>query len=306
MNSNDLEAFLAVVETGSLMAAAARLNLTQPGVTRRVQNLEAQLGVQLFERPAKPLRPTLAGREAYEHGRRVLQSIEDLRSGAAPNGAIRGELRIGVTIDLSEPALAAPIDALRESFPDLTIRLTVGWSPLLMEQVARNQIDAAAITLPESARPPEDLVAEELRVQDVVVVAGRDLALPETAALADLARHPWVTSQDGCGFRTTLRRRMEAEGLSLTVAVEAPSTDLRLSLVARGMGLAIVTPGKLAQSPWRDRIRVVAVRGFAPQIRSWLIYRPATGRLRRPIALFRDGLRAEIGADAVSGSFNAA
>ncbi|WP_204272460.1 LysR family transcriptional regulator [Enterobacter hormaechei] len=48
MNTRDLEAFLAVVETGSIMAAAARLNLTQPGVTRRVQNLEEQLGTTLF------------------------------------------------------------------------------------------------------------------------------------------------------------------------------------------------------------------------------------------------------------------
>ncbi|WP_164163011.1 LysR family transcriptional regulator, partial [Stenotrophomonas maltophilia] len=88
-----------VVETGSIMAAAARLNLTQPGVTRRVQNLEEQLGTTLFERPAKPLRPTLAGREAYEHGRRVIQSIEELRGSAAPNGSIRGELRVGVSPD---------------------------------------------------------------------------------------------------------------------------------------------------------------------------------------------------------------
>ncbi|MCE4223675.1 LysR family transcriptional regulator [Methylobacterium sp. C25] len=294
MNTNDLEAFLAVIETGSLMAAAARLNLTQPGVTRRVQNLEEQLGVQLFERPAKPLRPTAAGREAYEHGRRVLQSIEDLRSGASPNGTIRGELRIGVTIDLADSALAAPIDRLREAFPDLTIRLTSGWSPLLMEQVARNQIDAAAITLADVGRPMEDLAAEDLHAQTVVVVAGRGLDVPDHATLADLARHPWVTSQDGCGFRTTLRRRMEAQGLSLTVGVEAPYTDLRLSLVARGMGLAIVTPRKLARSPFREQIRTISVEDFEPTIRSWLVHRPVTGRLRRPIALFRDALREDM------------
>ena len=300
MNTNDLEAFLAVVETGSIMAAAARLNLTQTGVTRRVQNLEEQLGVALFERPSKPLRPTLAGREAYEHGRKVIQSIEDLRSGAAPNGAIRGELRLGVTVDLSETALSAPIDRLRETFPDLTVRLSSGWSPRMIEQVARNQIDAAAVSLPEAERPPEELEAEEIGVRDVIVVAPADCGLPDEAPLDALARHTWVVSQHACGYRTTLRRRFEAEGLHFNIGVETLNTELRLSLVARGLGLSLVTPDKLAASPWRDRLRVIAIPDFSPKVRAYVVHRRSLGRLRRPIATFRDSLRAEIQRDPAS------
>lgn len=302
MNTRDLEAFLAVIETGSIMAAAARLNLTQPGVTRRVQNLEEQLGTALFERPAKPLRPTLAGREAYEHGRRVIQSIEDLRSSAAPNGAIRGELRIGVSFDLSEAALTGPIDALRETFPDLSLRITTGWSPSLLEEVRRNQIDAAALSLPDSTRPPEELTAETIAEQPVIVVCAQMLDLPETVTLRDLARHAWIVGQTGCGFRTSLRRRFEAEGLSFIVGVEAQSTDLRLSLAARGIGLALMTPTHLRRSALGDQVRRIDLPDFAPVIRSWLVHRPSTGRLRRPIALFRDALtRAVHGENAVSG-----
>ena len=302
MNTRDLEAFLAVVETGSLMAAAARLNLTQPGVTRRVQSLEEQLGVALFERPGKPLKPTLAGREAYEHGRRVIQSIEDLRSGTAPNGAIRGELRIGISLDLSAEALAAPVDRLRETFPDLAVRLTSGWSQGLIEQVARNQIDAGALSLPETVRPPDDLVAEEIGRQRVIVVAAADLDLPDAAELEQLARHSWVVGQDGCGYRTALRRRFEAEGLSFVLGVEAPHTDLRLSLAARGIGLSLVTPSKLARSPWRDRLRVIEVPDFTPVIRSWIVRRGSAGRLRRPIGVFRESLAAEMSGDAPAAS----
>jgi DNA-binding transcriptional LysR family regulator len=68
MNIHDLEAFVAVVETGSIVGASARLNLTQPGVTRRIQNLEERLGTALLDRQSKPLKPTSSGREAYEHG----------------------------------------------------------------------------------------------------------------------------------------------------------------------------------------------------------------------------------------------
>lgn len=302
MNTRDLEAFLAVVETGSIMAAAARLNLTQPGVTRRVQSLEEQLGTALFERPAKPLRPTLAGREAYEHGRRVIQSIEDLRSHAAPNGAIRGELRIGVSLDLSEAALAGPIDSLRETFPDLSVRITTGWSPGLSEEVLRNQIDAAALSLPDGTRPPEELTTEAIAEQPVLVVGARDLDLSETVTLRDLARYAWIVGQTGCGFRTTLRRRFEAEGLSFVVGVEAPSTDLRLSLAARGIGLTLITPARLLRSSLCGQVRAIDLADFAPVIRSWLVHRPNPGRLRRPITLFRDALTREVrGESAVSG-----
>ena len=90
MNIRDLEAFVAVVETGSIVGASARLNLTQPGVTRRIQNLEDGLAAALLDRQSKPLKPTSAGREAYEHGRRVLRSLDDLKAGVSPQGELKG------------------------------------------------------------------------------------------------------------------------------------------------------------------------------------------------------------------------
>ena len=71
MNTRDLEAFIAVVETGSIVAASARLNLTQPGVTRRVQNLEDRLGSTLLDRQSKPLKPTASRQGKSRHGRRL-------------------------------------------------------------------------------------------------------------------------------------------------------------------------------------------------------------------------------------------
>jgi DNA-binding transcriptional LysR family regulator len=66
MNLIDLEAFVSV-DHGSIVAAAAALHLTQSAVTRRVQSLEDMLGVSLLDRQTRPLQPTLAGRETYEH-----------------------------------------------------------------------------------------------------------------------------------------------------------------------------------------------------------------------------------------------
>src|SRR5271168_1236615 len=79
MNLFDLEAFASVVETGSVVAASARLHLSQSAITRRIQNVENELNIPLLHRDARPLQPTKAGLEIYEHARRVLSSMNDLR-----------------------------------------------------------------------------------------------------------------------------------------------------------------------------------------------------------------------------------
>jgi DNA-binding transcriptional LysR family regulator len=291
MNIHDLEAFVAVVETGSIVGASARLNLTQPGVTRRVQNLEERLGAALLDRQSKPLRPTSAGREAYEHSRRVLRSLDDLKAGVSPQGDVQGEFRLGIMPYLSEAALAHPLDELRSAFPKLTLRVTSGWSARLIEEVARSELDAVAVCLAEGMRPPEDLSADDLGGHDVLLIAAPSLGVPKPASLSDLSRFPWVMNEGGCGFRAVLRRRFEAERLPFLVAVEALSADLRLSLVARGLGIGIVTPAAFAGSAWRESIEIVQSPGFRPQVRAWILHRPPAGRLSRPIALFRDTLR---------------
>jgi len=296
MNTRDMEAFLAVVETGSIVAASSRLNLTQSGVTRRVQSLEQTLGAQLLDRQSKPLRPTAAGREAYEQGRRLIGVLEDLRSGVSPQRAPTGEFRLGLSPYLSEPSLASPIDRLRREFAALHIRIFADWSPDLVTRLGRAEIDAAAICVADRIDPPDGFAAEDLGAQSVLIVAGKQLALDGPVRLADLARHPWVMNREGCGFRSAIRRVFEAARLPFRVGVEALSPDLRLSLVARGLGLGIETPAGLVASPFGDAVKVVEVRDFQPKVRAWLLHRPPAGRLALPIGLFGKELRKELAA----------
>jgi DNA-binding transcriptional LysR family regulator len=294
MNTHDLVAFVAVVETGSIVAASARLNLTQPGVTRRIQNLEEMLGAQLLDRLSKPLKPTAAGYDAYEQGRRLLRVLDDLKSGVANDGVVRGEFRLGLTPFLSEAGLSAPLDAMRAEFPALAVRVVSGWSPHQLDRVGRNELDAAAICLPDGAAPPADLVADDLGAQPVVFVVARDLKVPKTVDLQQLSEMSWVINQDGCGFRDTLKRRFDAAHLPFNVAVEALDSELRLSLVARGVGVGLVTPVGLKRSAFRDRLKPIRTRDFNPAVRAWIVHRAPAGRLARPINLFRDTLDREL------------
>jgi DNA-binding transcriptional LysR family regulator len=296
MNTRDVEAFIAVVETGSIVAASARLNLTQPGVTRRVQSLEQILGAELLDRQSKPLRPTAAGREAYEQGRRLIGVIEDLRSGVSPQRVPSGEFRLGLTPYLSEPSLAAPIDRLRKEFEKLDIRIVTDWSLNLAARLGRGELDAAAICLPDGVKPPEGLTADDLGAQPALLVAGWNQAIPTPARLEDLSRYPWVMNQDGCGFRLAIKRIFDAARLPFQVGVEALSPDLRLSLIARGVGIGLETQAGLARSPFRHDVKVIDAPCFRPKVRAWLVHRPPAGRLALPIEVFGSELRKELGA----------
>ena len=286
MNTRDIEAFVAVVETGSIVAASARLHLTQPGVTRRIQSLEERLGTELLFRQSKPLRPTPAGREAYELGRRVLRSVSDLVVGLANGADVGGEFRLGVTPFLADTALAAPLDRLRATYRNLALRLSSAWSPALMTQVTESRIDAAALFLADGVAPPPHLAAEVLGSQRVLIVAARDADLPRRTTLRTLSEQGWVLNPDGCGFRSAIRHAIESTRLPFEVAGEALGPELQLSLVARGMGIGLATRPTFEANRYRDKLREIEVTDFKPSVHTWLIHRPPAGRLAGPIKFF--------------------
>jgi DNA-binding transcriptional LysR family regulator len=301
MNTRDLEAFLAVVETGSIVGASARLHLTQPGVSRRIQSLEEQLGIALLDRQSKPLKPTAAGRETYAQGRRMLRVLDDLKTGLSPEGVVGGEFRLGISPYLSEVGITTLADRLRGSFPDLLLRITTGWPEQLLEQLRRSEIDVAAFCLPEGLAPPTEIEADALDIQPVSVAAARSLDLPYRATLQDLSALPWIINQDGCGFRSVLQRRFDHEHLPLRIGIEALSSDLRLSLVARGLGLTLATRAAIESSPLRDVLQIVRVRDFEPRVRAWIVRRPPVGRLVKPIECLAAALAAAIDGPAAAG-----
>jgi DNA-binding transcriptional LysR family regulator len=296
MNTRDLEAFLAVVETGSIIGASTRLHLTQPGVSRRIQSLEEQLGVALLDRQSKPLKPTAAGRETYAHGRRMLGVLGDLKTGLSPEGVVSGEFRLGISPYLSEVGITTLADRLRGSFPELMLRITIGWPEQLLEQLRRSEVDVAAFCLPIGMNPPTEIEADALDIQPLFVVASKSLDLPSPATLQKLSPFTWIINQDGCGFRSAIQRRFEQEHLPFRIGIEALSSDLRLSLVARGLGITLATRTAIESSPLHDDLQIIPLQDFEPRVRAWIVRRPPVGRLVKPIECLTSALEAAIDA----------
>jgi DNA-binding transcriptional LysR family regulator len=289
MNIEDVRAFVAVVDTGSVGRAALKLNLTQPAVTRRVQRLEESLGVTLLDRESKPARPTRAGEAAYARCMAVLRAADTLTRETrldAPNGS----LRIGVSHGIAESVFTPALDAVRTRFPDIALHLMSGASEDFRKRVADRALDAA-IVMSKTDRSPDDPAAERLGVERVVIVAARDLAVPAHRKLADLGGIPWVINPDGCGFRGQLDRALAASGHALDVAAEAWGIGLQIALVARGAGLGLVPERLINDSPQRDALRILTLKDFAPALTVWLIRAPDLGAYAGPVDVLAETVR---------------
>ena len=275
MNIEDVRAFAAVVETGSLGRAALRLKLTQPAISRRIQRLEAALGVALLDRDSKPARPTPAGEAAYGRCMAVLRAMQALISDR-PGGFLAGPLRIGITLGLADAVVVPAVDALHRHDPDIVLHLTTGRSLDLKKQVVDGTLDAAVV-MTRREQGHEESTADLLGVERAAVVAGARLPCPPRCTLADLVMLPWVINPDGCGFRTQLDRSLVRCGHALEVAAETWGHGLQLALVARGTGLGLVPRRLILESPHIASLRIIDVHDFCPALNVWLMRTAAIG-----------------------------
>ncbi len=283
---DEMRAFVALVEAGSIYKAADRIHLSQPAVSRRIQGLEQSLGATLFDRSAKPLRLTASGHAAYERCRGILQAVDDLRAAMA-DGAPRGDFRIGLSPGLADPAISRPIAVLGEAFPAVRLTVVSGFSGEMLARVEAGTLDAAVVVMPPEAAVPRGLHARDIGREEIVVVAGRQHGLGgRPVKLAELATFHWVLNPEGCGYRRALAERLARCGAALHGGVDVWGLAVQLRLVADGAGLALVSRRALAASGLAEQLDVVAVTDFDFAAVARIAWRDGLGGLGRVLELF--------------------
>jgi DNA-binding transcriptional LysR family regulator len=291
MNLIDLEAFVSVVDHGSIVGAAAVLHLTQSAVTRRVQNLEDALGSPLLDRQIRPLQPTLAGAETYQFAKPVLSSVNDLKAAIVHNGEPSGDFRFGISRGLSDLVLTSPIRCLRAEFPKLKLHAFVQWSGVLLERLTSRMLDAAVVILPEGTIPPASLIGENLGIKTLHVVASKAIRFSHPLKLEELASNPWVLNPHGCRMRQILEDALLQHGLPLGAVVEAEGYELQFSLIAAGVGLGLAMPGVLRNSAFRKSVRIVKVGDLLPRQCIWLLHSRHIGRMTPAVRCLKDAVQ---------------
>jgi DNA-binding transcriptional LysR family regulator len=286
MKIDDISAFVAVVRNQSVSAAADTLGLTQSAITRRVQNLEQALGVELLDRSVKPPKPSLMGKQVFEQCSRVLLEVERLRDLVQEDHAPTGVFRIGVIQTIGDVVLLDSLQKLNRTFAGLHTEVTSGWGSQLVQRVANAEIDAAVALFPATKVLPDGLRGRTLGRIELVVVARKD-AMPKRAyKLRDIFSTGWVLNPDGCGFRAGLARALAEQGLSFKINLESFGTDLQLGLAANGVGLGLMPRPILERSRHRAHLDIVNVVDFKPVLDIWLVQPAQQGPVQHAIDYF--------------------
>jgi DNA-binding transcriptional LysR family regulator len=162
--------FLAIVRTGSFVRAAEVLNVSQTTISARVRTLEEQLGRPLFRRSKQGASLTAAGEQMLRFAPMIVQLWQRARQQVAVPKGRRAILSVGGEFSLWHPWLAELMVAMRRSAPEVALRMQVGPSGGLIEQVAAGALDLAVVYAPH----PRPGVRAELLLEERLVLVTTD------------------------------------------------------------------------------------------------------------------------------------
>ena len=263
----ELQALVALAETGSMERAASDLYLTPSALTRRIQRLELELGVVLLDRHFKPPKLTRAGFEVLEKSRAILTSLSDLKTSTSGAAIPVGPFRLGLSHALARPEISNVIIELGKQFPLLQPSIGNDISCQLLARLRLGELDGALVVLPTQTALPYDLEGVTLAHDTMRVVQARTSAPANSSKCSEFYRRHWVLNPAGCMVREEIKHRVERLGAPLIVAAELHNPDLQLSLIAGNVGVGMLRASSLRTHTLRNRLSVIEHPNFNISIR---------------------------------------
>jgi DNA-binding transcriptional LysR family regulator len=290
----DLDTLLAVAQCGSMAKAAAHLSVSQPAVSKAIADMEATIGVRLFERTAQGVELTMYGRVLLKSGVAI---FDDLRQGVEEIGFLAdpasGELRIGTTEPMTAWVLPTIIDRLSRQYPRMVFHISQIAAVAMQYDALRERRTELTIGRVPGHPVDDDLQADVLFHEQLHVVVGRQSpwARRRSVELADLVDECWALPPSDTLAGGLMADVFRASGLSIPRAsVLAVSIQLQRSLLATGRFVTMFPTSILQLEESRTLLKVLSIK--LPQ-RPWPV---ATIRLKNrtvsPVAqLFMDCAR---------------
>lgn len=238
MTLRHLRVFLAVYQTQNVTRAAERLHMTQPTVTRAVQELERYYGVRLFERINRRLYITQSGRQLYARAVHIVGSFDQMEK-ELKNWDEFGLLRIGATPTLASVLLPKTLMTFEKKHPKLRVRCSVENGTHLQEALADDRLDFALI---EGEVAAEHLHAEPFSEDRLILLLPPDDPRRNAPALTlrELAESPLLLREKGSMGRSFLDRVFAAHDLPLEPLMESISTHAIIQAVHAGLGISFL------------------------------------------------------------------
>ena len=245
-----LELIATVYDFGGILRASQRLNLTQPAVTKSLQDVEALLGVQLFVRSSRGLTPTHYGEAFVRHAKIVLaqlrhsaEELQNLREGFG------GHVTVGTLLAASAELLPRAIIALKDERPNVAITVFDGTYDVLIPRLRMGDLDLVLGRIPEGIQA-DDLVYEAFYAEKTDLVCRREhpLARRRRLVLADLLSEPWLLPVPESHLRRQLERIFAEQKLPFPKNIVESVSALTNRALIDGSDIIGVLPHHVARA----------------------------------------------------------
>jgi LysR family transcriptional regulator, nitrogen assimilation regulatory protein len=243
LDLRQLKYFAKVVESGSFSKAANQLHVAQPALSQHVRHMEEELGVALLHRGAQGVSPTEAGERLMRHAKRILAEFAEIHDSVRGEAiAPRGEVRFGLPATVGELLAAPLIEAAKQRYPDVRIRVVEAMSGYVLEWLRQGKIDLAMLY---ATADPRGLavhhgLSEEICLFSNTTIAGQETLKAPKVKLSVAAKLPLVVPGPGHGLRELIEAAALAARVSIDPAVEIDSYSQIKKLVLRGLGFGIL------------------------------------------------------------------
>ena len=289
-----LQYFVAVAENGSVSHAAQALSISQSAVTEAVKELEADLGVRLFDRHPRGLSTTHRGHQFLRHARTILAEVSAARSTfAVDRESLSGRLHLGVTSLMAGYVMSDILSRFRRANPGVTVTAIEDSAEYLEHLLVGGELDVAVMVV-GALRDRGALMTEILEVSPfrLWLPMGHRLAAQEAISLPDVTEEPLIVL-NADEMEDEAVRLLSALGRRPRVAFRTRSVEAVRSLVATGAGVALLPD--LVYRPWSlegDRIESRDVSGALPVVQVGVVWRrgaPLSAAAQEFIAIAQSG-----------------
>jgi DNA-binding transcriptional LysR family regulator len=260
----DLHIFLTVSQRGSMAQAAAQLGVSQPAVSGVIADLERTLGVPLFERSTRGVKPTMYARAmldrsvaAFDELKQGIRTLESLADPAA------GELWIGCIESISSLILPPILQPFMQRYPRVQVCVQRLSSPTAdFRDLCERNLDLVLGRMATDPEKASELSSEPLFDYRVVVAAGArsDWARRRKIELEDLVDEPWILTPPDCRMHAAIMEAFRLRGLKEPqVALMTHSIVLRMSLAASGRYVTVFPHTITSLSDYHRAIRILPI-----------------------------------------------
>ncbi len=238
MELSDLKTFAAVARLGGITRAADELNTVQSNVTARVQTLEREIGVRLFERHNRGMTLTGAGKRLLPYAERFSAMAREAVDAARDDGTPRGPLSIGSMETTAAVRLPPILAHYHQTFPMVELSLRTAPTATLIQDVLDGALDGAFVAGP--LEHPDLLATKAFAEELVLVTAARWKSLPALLAAKRASGVSILVFRTGCSYRQRLEQILAEMGWPCASRLELGTLDGIIGCVAADMGVTLL------------------------------------------------------------------